>query len=412
MSTASPHRDTVRPRGRPCKSSTGTDNSVRTSLPLFFVRHLPDLQERRRQIRDAQRAYRSRQQSLLESLKERNAHLEDVVGQLSQIMHSFHQTKASPHLPLSNLPKAVDLLEDEITLQLKRAEAPSLRENSQQNSQHYANLPMFQEKMQHLLVQPSLDLAKTVYPPTPVVKQSDSPFWTSFLQTSHLLIPGVPPTLYNASCDTSTGPLDLHGPPIPYATTPFTQKLFRACAESGHRYLMNDTVTDHEMWREFGLMLQKVPRVEVTLYFKRVLAATPCNPIEDFRFPFISLGGAGTHFPRTRQISIGASGLHNLLPFQTTNGIKELPSDEEWFDVHDVEGFLSSRGILLKSNRSLPTNSELSGTRFISHGSSQSFLEQTMEGDCLSFDEDLSITPIMSVDETSIIGGRYKASSI
>ncbi|CAI7587881.1 unnamed protein product [Penicillium pancosmium] len=379
--------------------STASSHRVPAHLSPFSVRRSPDPQERRRQIRDAQRAYRSRQQSLLESLKERNAHLEDVMGQLSQIMHSFHEAKACPHLPLSNLSKAVDLLEDEITLQLKRAEASSSRENPHRP----IKLPIFRERMQNLLVQPSLDLAKTIYPPPSIVKQSNSPFWTSFLQTSHPLIPSAVRTPINASFDVSTATLGLQDQSIPYATTHFTQKLFQACAESGHRYLTNDAVTDHEMWHEFGLMLQKVPRAQITSYFRRVLAATPCNPVEDFQFPFISLGGAGTHFPRTKQMSIGVSGLQNLLPFQTTNGIMELPSDEQWFDVHDVEGFLSSRGIVLESNRSLPTNTEPAGTQSMSLRPLQPSFEQTMGNEYLFFDQNSPIMPILSIDENFII---------
>lgn len=266
--------------------------------------------------------------------------------------------------------------------------------------------------MQNLLVQPSLDLAKTVYPPPSIVKQSDSPFWTSFLQRSHPLIPSAVRAPINASFDISTATLSPHDQSIPYATTHFTQKLFQACAESGHRYLTNDAVTDQEMWHEFGLMLQKVPRAQITSYFQRVLAATPCNPVEDFQFPFISLGGAGTHFPRTKQMSIGASGLQNLLPFQTTNGIMELPSDEQWFDVHDVEGFLSSRRILLQSNRSLPTNTELVDTQSMSSRPLQPFFEQNVGNEYISFDRNSSIMPILTIDENFIITGKYKISNI
>lgn len=332
------------------------------------------------------------------------------MGQVSQVMHSFHEAKASPNMPLSKLSTAVDLLEDEITLQLKRA-APS--PGGTYGTSHLpTQLPTFREKMQNLLIQPSLDLAKAVYPAPSIVKQPDSPFWTSFLQTSHPLIPSTLRTLTDASFDVSPAMSNLHDRSIPYATTPFTQKLFQACAESGHRYLTNDAVTDLEMWHEFGLMLQKVSRSQVTSYFKRVLAATPCNPVEDFQFPFISLGGAGTHFPRAKQMSISASGLQNLLPFQATNGILELHSDEQWFDVHDVEGFLSSQGISLNSNRSLPTNTELPSTRSTLPVSLQPFIEQTLESEYFFFDQNSSTTLGLTIDESYIVSGKYQTSSI
>lgn len=91
------------------------------------------------------------------------------------------------------------------------------------------------------------------------------------------------------------------------------------------------------MWPEFGLMLEHLPRQEIISYFERVLSTSPCNPVLDGRFPFISLGNAGVHF---------SSGMHNLLPFQGTNGVRVIPS-EEWFDVKDVEGYLVDKGIQL-----------------------------------------------------------------
>lgn len=323
-------------------------------------------------------------------------------------MHSFHETKTSPALPPSNLPEAVQLLENEISQQLKRAEGSSL------DVSHRPQRALgFQAKMQQLLVQPPpLDPTKAVCVRPSIPRQSDSPFWASFLQTSHPLIPSS--IGHQDIFDNSTAMENSCDRPIPYATTPFTQKLFQACAESGHRYLTNDTVTDHEMWNEFGLMLQKVPRAQIVAYFKRVLAAKPCNPVEDLQFPFISLGGAGTHFPRAKQMSIGGSGLQNLLPFQTTNGIKEILSDEEWFDVHDVEGLLSSQNILLNTDRSHPMKStlldkhEISPLAMSNMESSQPNCEVVTDGQLGFFEQDISQNPAMSIDEDVIISGKFE----
>ncbi|OQE15898.1 hypothetical protein PENSTE_c026G01008 [Penicillium steckii] len=353
---------------------------------------------RRRQIRDAQRAYRSRQKDLLVTLQERNAHLEDAIGHLSQIMHSFHETRSNSALPLSKLPEAVDFLEKEINQKLRQAERPCIQENQRTNKEH----PNFHDKMHQLLVQPSLDLVKTAYSPPPIPKQSDSPFWASFLQTSHPLIPKTRQTPYDISFDIPLAISDAEDRPISYATTPFTQRLFQACAESGHRFLTNDAVSDHEMWHEFGLVLQNTPRAQVTSYFKRVLAAEPCNPIEDFRFPFIRLGGAGTHYP-IKRMSIVTSGLQNLLPFQTTNGIKEVPSDEEWFDVHDVEGYLTSRNITFNSSQLLLTPALLDSS------AANTDFPTSISGRSLSPDQHDYIAPTSFIDEDFIISGMRQA---
>lgn len=127
---------------------------------------------------------------------------------------------------------------------------------------------------------------------------------------------------------------------IQYATTPFSQRLYRACAESGLRFLSNPSFKAADLWPEFGMLLLKMPREEIREYFKRVVTSQPCNPIIDGRFPFISLGGSGTHFLAS---SNNASSVLQL--FENTNGVLHVASDEQWFDVHDVERYLASQGI-------------------------------------------------------------------
>lgn len=400
-------RGSIKAKGPTVQIISWNSRLGRRAHPPFLVSAHQSAQVRRKQIRDAQRAYRSRQQSLLTSLKERNAQLEDVVAQLSQIMHSFHSTRADPTLPPSKLPEAVGILEEEITQQLKRAEASA----PGRSHRHSTQFPRFQERMQRLLVQPASESEKTICPPPSISTQSNSPFWTSFLRTSHPLIPSVHRTPHNASLDIFPALTDSCDQPITYTTTGFTQRLFRACAESGYSYLTNEAVADQEMWHEFGLMLQSMPRAQVTSYFKRVLETEPCNPVEDFHFPFISLGGAGTHFPRAKRLSIGSSGLQNLLPFQTTNGIKEVHSDEEWFDIHDIEGFLLSQGISLKSDRSRLMKPLLLNTP--SMPLEQPTLDQAIHTQSLStVGQHESRTLIMSIDESFIVSGKHQSFNI
>jgi hypothetical protein len=159
------------------------------------------------------------------------------------------------------------------------------------------------------------------------------------------MIPSANALLQNYPSDAllprSLSPPVADAPTIQYATTPFTQRLFRAVAESGHRFLSNLEYKVEDMWPEFGLSLQTMPRAHVRAYFERVVSLHICNPILDTKFPFISLGGAGTHFP-----SPAYDALPNRLElFQGTNGVTHVHSDEDWFDVHDIEGYLFSEGI-------------------------------------------------------------------
>ncbi|CAG8112147.1 unnamed protein product [Penicillium olsonii] len=169
-----------------------------------------------------------------------------------------------------------------------------------------------------------------------------SQFWSLFMRSSSMMIPSS--TTQGTAVETGIIPFSpvptFEANIIPYATTPFTQRLFRACAESGLRLLSNTTFTDEDISRCFGLLLQKMPRANIREYFTRVVSLEPCNPIIDTRFPFISLGGAGTHF-----LSPSSSISEVLSVLQRTNGICSITSDEQWFDVHDVERYLSNQGI-------------------------------------------------------------------
>lgn len=317
-------------RGRPCQSSISTSEVIHASpLPSPHVNpRQQQTQQRRKQIREAQRAYRSRQQSQLESLKARVAQLEDVVDQVGQVMGIFHDAviKENVFISQSKLIQTVLLLQDEVGEHLKRAKRASSPAVSGCE---------FQGKINRVLSEPCQSTPGPTNKNTPELPLTSN-FWHLFFNSTNSILPPI----QNPNHDDNARypPLTTTNQTTPYTTTLFTQKLFFACAKSGHRYLTNPTVTDAQMWPEFGLMLKHLPRQEIISYFERVLSTSTCNPIPDCRFPFISLGNAGAHF---------LSGIHNLLPFQETNGVRVIPSEEEWFDVKDVEEYLVNKGIQL-----------------------------------------------------------------
>lgn len=323
---------TANTRGRPCQSSTSTSEVIHAPpLPSPHANsRQQQTQQRRKQIREAQRAYRSRQQSQLESLKARVAHLEDVVDQVGQVMGIFHDAvvKENVFLSQSKLMQTVVLLQDEVGEHLKRAEiatSPAVRGCE------------FQGKINRVLSEP----CQSTHGPTnenPPELPLTSNFWHLFFNSTNSILPPIQNTVPNHDDNARYPPLTTTSQTIPYTTTPFTQRLFHACAKSGHRYLTGPTVTDAQTWPEFWLVLEYLPRQDIIAYFEQVLSTSPCNPVLDCRFPFISLGNAGMHF---------SSGMHNLLPFQGANGVRVIPSEEEWFDVKDVEGYLVDKGIQL-----------------------------------------------------------------
>lgn len=251
-------------------------------------------------------------------------------------MHKFdfQVIRDGSQLSQPELFRTVQLLRDDIVSHLKRAD---IRFQESPNNQP-------SEPSQPVVQKPHAQVASEV--PMGRLKDHtlDSDFWKLFLGSSAGMIPSTnTQALDNQSNDLVPIPMapsiaETHT--IQYATTPFTQRLYRACAESGHRFLSNPLYKDEDMW-EFGLLLQRMPRAEIRDYFARVVSTEPCQPIIDARFPYISLGGAGTHFLQTS----GDDFLDSLAPFRTTNGVTYVPADEDWFDVHDIERYLLNRGI-------------------------------------------------------------------
>ena len=288
---------------------------------------------RRAQVREAQKAYRSRQQSQLSSLKTRVEQLEDVFNHLSQTMHSFDDQviQNGAQWPQPRLFRAFQMLRDDIVSQFKRADIHFQEAPKRQNTE------LLRDTNEHIQTQAT--------PQALISTRNDrsSNFWNLFMGSSAGMMPSN-----TSNCSTDESSIIPLSPEtafeahiIQYATTPFTQRLFRACAESGLRFLSNPSFKVEDMWPEFGLLLQKMPRAEIRDYFTRVVSMNPCNPIIDSRFPFISLGGSGTHFllPSNDAFS------EVLSRFQRTNGVFHVASDEQWFDVHDVERYLFNQGI-------------------------------------------------------------------
>ncbi|CAG8903577.1 unnamed protein product [Penicillium egyptiacum] len=291
---------------------------------------------RRAQVREAQQAYRSRQQSQLSSLKARVEQLEDVLNQLSQTMHIFDNQviRDGSQWSQPQLFRTVQLLRDDIVSHFKRADIHFQESPKNQTSEPSPSV----NEQAHAQVASEVSIGRLKD------HTSQSDFWKLFLASSAGIIPSTNTwTLdnqLNVLVPISVAPSIAETHTIQYATTSFTQRLFRACAESGHRFLSNLSYRDEDMW-EFGLLLQRMPRAEIRDYFGRVMSMEPCHPIIDARFPYISLGGAGTHFLQTS----GDAFPDSFALFRTTNGVSHVPADEDWFDVHDVERYLFNQGI-------------------------------------------------------------------
>ncbi|KAE8146463.1 hypothetical protein BDV25DRAFT_49704 [Aspergillus avenaceus] len=354
-------------RGRPRRPPSVTPDTVR-----------------RKQLREAQRTYRARQQELLSSLRSRVSQYEDVIDQLWRVTDSFNDQVIKPGAEMSQpqLLSAMKLLRDQISFQLKRA---NRQETPEEEGSDTTPQCSSQPKDYNM---PAPDDTASARNTTTWTKEKafSSNFWRMFLGSSN----GILPPVNFGSRELNPRAHTLAPTPraIKYTTTSFSQKLYRACAENGCRYLTSDNVADEDMWPQFGLLLQRVPREQIRLYFEQVIRTNPCNPVVDSRFPYLSFGGAGMHY------SVNVQGLQsqNLLPFYETNGVEKIPSDEQWFDVNDVQGYLTEKGIITGSHLSIGSSRDhadgIYGTRSI---------------DAISTSQDASSDQVMVLDEVPFI---------
>jgi len=145
--------------------------------------------------------------------------------------------------------------------------------------------------------------------------------------------------------------------------TTFARRLTRATLETGFHVLSNNSVPPHALEHIFKLSLSYVSLEQLHTRFKKMLARSVNEDLDFWETPFVHLGGAGTHYPRK-----DANG--NVVPLKNNWTIRQIGPLEkrmvrmecvsdgrlkflpdmdltayegEWFDAHDVEGYLEDK---------------------------------------------------------------------
>ncbi|CEJ90365.1 hypothetical protein VHEMI06154 [[Torrubiella] hemipterigena] len=292
---------------------------------------------RRKQVRQAQSTYRARQRSLLSDLKEQVANFQDSFCAIGQAVNQFqsHLARQDPSSAATELFQKAQQLCSDISAQLQRCRQDNMVGDSQEETASEAPETPHQ-----------YTIALRSKPAASHTQQPSSDPLRLFLTSRNGLFPSL------SSGHMVTSSEVQRQLTIDYPTTPFTRRLFYDCAVAGYYFLSDLTLSDEQVWPRFGMSLEGVPRLEVVDYFQRVLATTHCTPIQDPRFPFCSVGGAGTHFSRVPGSSAPPH-LQNLDVFRATNGLRVIEDAEEWFDVMDVEGYMNSMGIKLTDDMAL-----------------------------------------------------------
>ena len=322
----------VKKRGRPRKTSSRQMDKEPDEVGLVCLLSVllsitKQDQRRRAQIRLAQRAYRSRKEASMSSLQSRIAQLETNIEQMSGAVVSFNDGLVQAGVLESDSGLAGhwhDTVQTCLTL---------AKENQHEHDHERENLGN-----------------NNPFPN----EETPSP---ASMSTGHELpseppIPNIDPALHN------------NHPPDTFETTTmdlstFMERLHLACIYEGYLMLSNPSINISCLKKPFLFLLSIMDRKRATSYFKACLHArsgllkTSLDEWDEI-VPFFCLGGAGTHYRRSRSSwTQRLSKTDALLPRYVTveDPLAQFPvetrreMDGEWFDIQDLEGFLREQGV-------------------------------------------------------------------
>ncbi|KAF2139813.1 uncharacterized protein K452DRAFT_56344 [Aplosporella prunicola CBS 121167] len=189
-----------------------------------------------------------------------------------------------------------------------------------------------------------------------------------------------------------------------FQETTFARRLQRACLERSFHLLSTANLRPSAFLRVFRLCRHYSTREELIGQFRAILQQSVLEPLEFVRSPFLHLGGAGTHYPKRdvygnmvpqtcdsylrmgpwatktqiqqqgkrRTESSSSSTTNTTTSTASTSSVMTPPSDDgissygwarelqedlrgyegEWFDCHDVEGYLAELGVHIDAQAS------------------------------------------------------------
>jgi hypothetical protein len=330
-----------------------------------------EAKKRRTQLRLAQRAYRSRKEDELRTLKTRVHELEMLVERINKTFISFtddlmksgvlltypdvarklHQT-IEQSLSLAN--KAISVVEDDADASSAETHVPETK----------ASADVVASSMEQVVASANdiFNIADILLPKIPGFaaggQRNDSsqnpvqdPVQTTS-QRSNLVVPKIPT---EATLLPSTLPL-LHTPSSSMYSlegATFAHRLYRACAEQGYHCLRNPSSQLEVLTYKFRLPLKLFTRHNIMAYFEEYLSHRHHRKFTEVNIPFMSIGGAGTHFKHNHRSYIIDNA--SFQPNTIQVGIEQVDPDMrgDWFDCYDVEGYLEKCRIVPIRRRAL-----------------------------------------------------------
>ncbi|KIW88229.1 uncharacterized protein Z519_11340 [Cladophialophora bantiana CBS 173.52] len=155
-----------------------------------------------------------------------------------------------------------------------------------------------------------------------------------------------------------------------FQETTFARRLHRMCLERAFRNLTNPHVDPEYIKRAFRFTFCFSNRKRMLQRFQEMLKRKAGESLENWNVPFFHIGGAGTHFPRRDEEGnpiyppnmINPARAFGPQPYVQAETPRMETSVQEmlenigfggvWFDSHDVEEYLKTKGIYLDGQSS------------------------------------------------------------
>jgi hypothetical protein len=155
-----------------------------------------------------------------------------------------------------------------------------------------------------------------------------------------------------------------------FQETTFARRLHRMCLERAFRNLTNPNLDPDYVKRAFRFTFCFSNRRRMLQRFQEMLKRRAGESLENFHVPFFHIGGAGTHFPRrddrgnpvyppnilSPARAFGPQPLVQVetprLETSTQDMLENIGFGGQWYDSHDVEEYLKTKGIFLDGHSS------------------------------------------------------------
>jgi hypothetical protein len=350
----------------------------------------PGKERRRTQMRMAQRAYRQRKQNELLTTHKRLSEIGDAVTDLGTVYNSLSsKLTTSGFLPL--WPDLAQKLEETTGKFQALAQLSSLPENHSDQKSSTSPPPPPAAQALSMSTSSSQDNLGMLLPPSscagssspcqepgfvvPKVEEDTTASAFTMPSSNLLFYPqAMPPYGPQVTLATNTSGVPVPNNSIPqlpaptylspptsysYQETSFARRLQRKCVESAYRVLISDRVHPARKARIFKLAFRVWNKKQLVEKFRQSALGWE---FDDPATPYFSVGGAGTHYPRTwnqlvRPVTNGPWPTH-MAHIQHPGPDKSVEAivhalgmdDGDWFDCLDIEGHLRGMGVYLEAH--------------------------------------------------------------